>query len=491
MMQTRQKMILYRFQKITWAAFLLALPVTSFPFFPPAVGGEALVRPLSIYPLLILVFIAVLPRLFTRPLPKTLVSLLPFLCIALASSLISLLRGIEPALGISVNARVLRGVFTLAIGCAIYLTVALLPDSEDDLAFSLRWILLGCALALFWGSLQAIYIIHFDERWFSLLSRMQDYISTRRLLPDRISGLTYEPHWFAEQINVLLVPAALAGILNGRTVFPWRWKWLTVEWFLMGWAIVILPFTYSRSGVLNLIILTSLSVLIIRFKHARDKSLLSSGIAPTRQTRLRHLFEAMLVLVVLMVPIYLIGQKNQFFARLWEYWQHPEQIPNTYVSYLGLDARLIFNEAAYNTYQAHPFLGVGLGNYAFYFEEMLPYRPLSNIPEVILMITPEPGRDRLVTAKNLYLRLLAETGIVGTAAFFAFLIANLGCALFLWLSPRKLSRHWGTVSLCGFLAIALSAFTYDSFVIPNLWVMLGIISAAPQVLGRQYPGEGL
>ncbi|MBN2549208.1 MAG: O-antigen ligase family protein [Anaerolineales bacterium] len=491
MNQTRPIKLLDRLQRFTWAAFLLALPVTSFPFFPPAVGGEALVRPLSIYPLLILIAVAVLPRLFTRPLPRTLLSLLPFVFVALASSLISLLSGIEPALGISVNARVLRGVFTLAIGCAVYLTVALLPESEADLAFSLRWILIGCALALFWGSLQAVYIIHFDERWFSLLSRMQEFISTRRLLPDRISGLTYEPHWFAEQINVLLVPAALAGILNRRTVFPWRWKWLTVEWLLMGWAIALLPFTYSRSGVLNLILLTSISVLIIRLKHARDKSSLPAGLAPARQSRFHHLLEAMLVLLVLIVPIYLIGQKNQFFARLWEYWQHPEQIPNTYLSYLGLDARLVFNEAAYNTYQAHPFLGVGLGNYAFYFEEMLPYRPLSNIPEVLLMITPEPGRDRLVTAKNLYLRLLAETGMLGTAAFFAFLIANLGCALFLWLSPRKISHHWGAVSLCGFFAISLSAFTYDSFVIPNMWVMLGIISAAPHVLGRQYPEEGL
>ncbi len=54
-------------QRIAWAAFLVTLPVTSFPFFPPAIGGEALVRPLSIYPLIVLVFLAVLPRLVTRP----------------------------------------------------------------------------------------------------------------------------------------------------------------------------------------------------------------------------------------------------------------------------------------------------------------------------------------------------------------------------------------------------------------------------------------
>ena len=40
--------------------------------------------------------------------------------------------------------------------------------------------------------------------------RLQEFVSYRRLLPERISGLTYEPHWFAEQIIVLLLPGLLA-----------------------------------------------------------------------------------------------------------------------------------------------------------------------------------------------------------------------------------------------------------------------------------------
>ena len=37
--------------RFIWAAFLLFLPITSFPFFPPAFGGEALVRPALSLPL--------------------------------------------------------------------------------------------------------------------------------------------------------------------------------------------------------------------------------------------------------------------------------------------------------------------------------------------------------------------------------------------------------------------------------------------------------
>jgi hypothetical protein len=481
----RDQAILRTIQRLAWAAFLLALPVTSFPFFPPAIGGEALVRPLSLYPLIVLMILAILPRLFHRPIPQTVLTLLPFALIAVASSLLSLLRGIEPTLGISATARVMRGLSTLVIGSTFYLTIALLPETIEDLRFSLRWIYAGCALALLWGTLQAVYIFHFDQAWFDFLSRIQDYISIRRLLIDRISGLTYEPHWFAEQIILLWLPASLAAVLSGYTAFRWHWRWLTVELLLLGWSITLLPFTYSRAGVLNLVMLILLSLLIFRLKPRNRNAVMSSTPKRSAATRVRaswrYPLEVSLALIIVILPIYLIGSRNSFFARVWQYWEYKGASFIGYLSYLGFDARLAYSEVAYHTYEAYPVLGVGLGNYAFYFEDMLPYRPLAAIPEVMRMVTPEPGRDRLVTAKNFYLRLLAETGIVGTAAFMAFIIAHLGCALFLWLSPNPEWKYWGTASLFGLIAFGLTAFTFDSFVIPNMWIVFGLITAATRI----------
>ena len=82
-------------------------------------GGEALVRPLSLYPLVILILLVVLPKLLSQPISKTVLTLAPFVLVATASSLLSLMRGIEPALGISTEARVLRGMLTLLIGCVV------------------------------------------------------------------------------------------------------------------------------------------------------------------------------------------------------------------------------------------------------------------------------------------------------------------------------------------------------------------------------------
>lgn len=466
-------------ERVLWATFLMTLPVTSFPFFPPAFGGEALVRPLSLYPLSILVLLVILPRLFKKPLPGALLALLPFILIAITSSLLSLLRGIEPALGISVTARVVRGLTTLMIGCAIYLAIALLPEDKEDLRFTLRWIYLGGAFALLWGSLQAIYVLRYDPQWFSLLSRIQQYISYRRLLIERISGLTYEPHWFAEQIIVLLLPGLLASVITGYSVFNKRWHWLTFEWFLLIWSVFLLPFTFSRSGVLNLVILLSASLVLFYRPGKKD----SSHSKPPPQSSLLTRLPVKLALAVclVLIPVYLIGARNPFFSRLWEYWEQENASIPEYLSYLGFDARLAFGEAAYNAYLAYPVLGIGLGNYAFYFEEMLPYRPVAALPEILRLITPEKGRDRLVTSKNFYLRLLSETGIIGAIAFFGFLITLCGSALYLWFTPEKEWHYWGVFSLIGLAAFALSAMTFDSFVIPNMWVVFGLITAASRL----------
>ncbi|MCK5431064.1 MAG: hypothetical protein KAI94_16425, partial [Anaerolineales bacterium] len=226
--------------KIAWVLFLVFLPITSFPFFPSVLGGNALVRPLSFYPLLVLLVLVTLPRLFSQPVPKTLLTLLPFAFIAIVSSLLSTLRGVDPVLGISVEARILRGLITLGMGGAVYFTVSLTPRTLDDLRASLRWLYAGFGIALFWGSLQAVYVVSFIRPYFQFLLKIQQYLTTRRLFTNRVTGITYEPNWFAEQISFLLLPWLLASVLSGYSIFRWRWRWVSVEWFLLGWSVVIL-----------------------------------------------------------------------------------------------------------------------------------------------------------------------------------------------------------------------------------------------------------
>ena len=77
------------------------------------------------------------------------------------------------------------------------------------------------------------------------------------------------------------------------------------------------------------------------------------------------------------------------------------------------------------------------------------------------------------------------------AAFAAFLLAIFGNALFMWLSPPSNSeaKFWGTASILGFLAFILAAFTFDSFALPNTWVVFGMITASSWVIHRSRKGE--
>lgn len=472
--------------EIAWVFFLVALPVTSFPYFPRAIGGAALVRPLSIYPLLVLGVLVVAPALLRQRLPKSMAILAAFVIVALASALLSFLRGIHPLLGVSVEARVLRALITLGLGVGFYLVVALLPRRVEDLQAALRWLYAGFGVALLWGSLQAIYIIRWNPTWFQWMNALQRLVSTRRLFNNRVSGMTYEPNWFAEQLSVLLLPWLLASVLSGTTIFRWRRGWLTVELLLTLWTVAIIPFTFSRAGLVNLAALAIVSLLFFRPRPAR-----ASVVAPRPKSRqvLVRIVEAAVVLAVLASLVYVAGTRNEFFARIWGYWEKKNTSLTGYFEYLGFGARFTYAETAYRVYAAYPWLGVGLGNYAFYFEEMLPERPLAEIPEVLRLVTPDLDRNQLITPKNIYLRLLAETGIVGTAVFFAFVVSIAGSALYLWLSSNLQEKFWGAGGLMGLVAFALSAFSFDSFAIPNMWIVFGLITAAVRVF-RQSHGAG-
>jgi len=172
--------ILALVSKICWVIFLISLPVTSFPYFPGNFGGGTLVRPLSVYPLLVLMVLVILPRFLTRPLPRTLLSFLPFILVAVAATLLASLRSIEGLQSVSVTERMLRALTTLGLGGSFYLAITFWPESRQDLRFSLRWVYAGFALALFWGTLQTIYVLRYNSQLFDLLSTAQRFISTRR-----------------------------------------------------------------------------------------------------------------------------------------------------------------------------------------------------------------------------------------------------------------------------------------------------------------------
>jgi hypothetical protein len=237
-MQKSLKLLTY----VLMAGLFLSLPMTNFPFFPASFGGDsAYVRPLLVYPLLGLVILMTLPRLISKTIPRPTVILTLFFIWALVVSIIPLLRGVEsPWREISLLPRETRIIITLLLGLAIYYTVSLFPQTIAELRFSLKWVYAGLGLALTWGSLQALYIIDFIPGWFEVMVKLQKFVTIRKLNPSRVTGMTYEPSAFADQLVVIWLPLVLGASLEDYTVFKWRWKWITIEKILFVWTIAIL-----------------------------------------------------------------------------------------------------------------------------------------------------------------------------------------------------------------------------------------------------------
>lgn len=468
-----------KFIMIFWGLFFFTLPVTSFPYFPSGIGGKTLVRPLALYPLIIIFLIVILPRLIKRQLPATFLPLFAFTLAALISSIIAFSFELESLRGVTLSSRFIRNIATLGIGIAFYLTSVLLHNNWQQLKFSLRWIYLGFSLALLWGSLQAAYVAFYSPSYFKLINYLQTFVSTRKLFPTRISGLTYEPKWFAEQICILLLPWLMSSILTGRSVFTWRRKWLTVEWLLLIWSIIILVFTFSRTGLAILGVLLVVGYIILRSRRKDTQK-------PVRKGRKFWLFlELSLLVGGILAVFFIVGSQNPYFSRFWRYFTEARQRNRTYFEYIAFQQRFVYLETAINIFAAYPAFGVGLGNYAFFFDEMLPVRIYSQ-PEVIRQSTPTEERDSLITPKNLLARLLAETGLLGTITFLGFVTAVAGCAAALWFNMGPEEQFWGIGGVLALIVFSILIFTFDSFAIPNMWIVFGLITSAAHLINLPF-----
>jgi hypothetical protein len=469
-------------RRVLWALFWLALPVSSFPFFPGFMGKTVLVRPLALYPLLLLLVVSVLPAILTRPVPRTWLPFGTFVLAALVSTAFAFSRGSSPVLEDELVGRTVRTLATLAFGGLFYLTVSLVPHSQSELRSTLIWLYAGFAIALLWASLQIIYVVHFSQPFFDFLSEMQSLVSIRRLFDKRISGLTYEPSWFAEQLTLILMPWLFSSLITKVSVFQWRWRGLTVEAILLGWSALALLFTYSRGGVALFAILVSLSLFIGLRRRYQD----AHGHSPPTG---RMVLLISLVLVLLCLVVFVAAQNNNYFSRLWGYWTD-EESEGPYLTYIAFSQRFVHWETAYRIFEHYPVLGIGLGNYTFYFDQYLPERPIRD-PEILMKLVPEKGRNQIVTVKNYLVRILAETGIVGLSAYLVFLTAVTGCAIYLWFSPQEESQFWGLAGLLGLVAFIPAALSVDSFAIPNSWVVFGLITAGAHVYPVTERPEGV
>lgn len=460
---------LHQATRLFWGLVLLALPVTTFRYVPDFMG-RTLVQPLAIFPLLVLAPIMLFQfmRVGRITLPANIRLLLAFLLFALLASAVGSLFAPLPLRGADYDDRVLRGWFSLLVGLLFFFAAFWMNRSEKDLTYSLKWIYAGLVLTILWSLVQAIAI---NTSWIprNLVNQIQLSFSDRPLLTRRISGFAYEPAWLADQIVIFYLPWLVAAVLRRRPLFGFSW----LEPLLFVLSFVVLIFTYSRGGLLTAI-LCCLLILVFTGRNLLFKAWLwfttpiRKKHSPFPQIGLR-IGLTVLLAAGLILSITFLSQ-YQYFARIWDL--EGDESPTDYLVDISAGPRLAYAIAGYQTYEQVPFTGVGLGASGLYIYQRYPEWSFV-LPEVARQLSPDSSL--IPNIKNFYVRLLAETGLPG---FWLFVIFFISCLAMLWRMFKSRSPFLMFVAAAGlfaWFAIALRNFTQDSFTIPIMWVILGIL----------------
>jgi len=155
-----------------------------------------------------------------------------------------------------------------------------------------------------------------------------------------------------------------------------------------------------------------------------------------------------------------------------------------FFNYLAFAERFVYWVAGWRVFNLNPIFGVGLGNAGFYFQHALPAYSWT-LPEVIniyFRISAVPN------IKSLWIRLLAETGIVGFSSFLTWFMVMFRSAWSIRINKSHLFKTVGWLGLFVLISFVIEGFSTDTFALPYLWMSLGIVSATA-ALCRKKPKQ--
>jgi len=459
--------LLTKLMRLLWGVALFTLPVTSFRYFP-FMGDGTLVRPLSFYPIALLSLILVFQLWrgkISLPRTGTWVPLIAFMLFTLAASSYGALLDPLPLRGQDYFGRVIRAWATVVIGLAFFVSAVWMNRNEDDLKFTVRWLLAGFVMDVAWRGVQslAFYTPLLDKVTVTMWQRA---FSMRELVrTNRVSGMAFEPAWLAGQIATVYLPWLVAALLT--RVRMTRFKWF--ELILLGFALLLLLATYSRGGLLTVIVALVLTLLIAgRTEIKTVMHWFVSGFQRGRALILRLGLVAIFIGVLGGAGVFL--SQKEYISRLFN---SDADSVEEFIVENSAGARAAYTFGALGAYDESPWLGVGLGASGFYIYNHLPDWSMTTVPEIARQLSPE---NRLYpNPKNMYARLLAETGLIGFFLFIAFQFSLLGDVLTILQKKNVLMRYVAVAGLFSWFAILIYNSTQDSFAIPNIWINFGVL----------------
>jgi len=462
---------------------LLLLPVTSLPLLAKRIGG-IIVAPPSSFLFLLLALIWLIPYIWRGgKLPQESWPLLVFVAIVAISWGWSLLGDVPPFRNSNPLKEGIQAIATLALGLAsFFVPAAWLLGDRQRLRRSLQIITLGGLILIIWSLVQAWFVLYHDSEFPFRLIQFQRLFSSRGndpLIAGRATGFAYEPSWLAHQLNMIYLPLWLAATIRGYSAFPKLWR-VSLENILLPAGVFVLFISFSRIGWLAMLLVIIVVTIWISWRVGQA---LIRRFLPVAQSKtwLRVVFSMILTIVMLAIYIWGMWQLVQIGAR---YEPRLERIlnrnileaDNIYIVFNNLEfaERVIYWATGMRTFSEHWLLGVGIGNSGFYFPLNMPRFGwwLTEMTDLLNRFSFQPN------IKNIWVRLLAETGIAGFAVFISWYVLLFRAAWVSWRSDTKLVQAVGLMGIFTMIAFLADGFSIDSFALPYLWLAAGLILAA-------------
>ena len=460
-----------------WYLLVLLLPISSMPIVAKILGSSSVASPSIIF-LGILVIIWFIPKLFSGIVfPKDVIPFLFFILCAIASTLLSWWLNIPPYKGIAIIKTNIQAVFTLAIGAGFYIISSTFVKDEAALRTTYKLINWSGLVMLAWGAMQAISWFGYN-RYPAWMFDLQGIISSRVLYRQRINAFAIEPSWWAHMLNVVYIPIWLASTVKKISYHSFRIGILTFENILLVGSVIGLILTFSRVGLLGFLFMITFLLLGL---HRPITGKIKSHIKKITKENNENAEKILVPLIIFTVYGLIISMGIVFLyrvdPRMAEMFDFSIGADNPFLRYfnsLRFGERAVYWLVGWEVFGQYPIMGVGLGNVGYYFpNNITPYG--WTLIEVRKLIYRTSG---LLNTKSLWMRLLAETGIVGFAAFVIWLLV-----LFFTFFEKVRSKNLtiSSSALAGILiicALLAEGFSVDSFALPYVWVGLGLANRA-------------
>ncbi len=455
-----------------WALLVITLPITTFPVVMK-LTGSASVAPAALLPLIPLVLFF-LPAYFwqKKALPAQAKTVLLFFLFALFTIALAFLRPLPLYKAQSPLASGMKGAVTLLLGLLFYLVAVSVPSSPEKIDKTLRLVNWSGLVVVLWSILQIALEPLFPASKV-VLNQIQSFISPTRLLEDRMQGFASEPSWLAHMLNLVFLAYWLAASYNRTSVHLFRIWRFSFENLLALLGIVALAGTLSRGGILAFLLV--LAVIFVLLNIRMVKSLIRKWGQPKNGFRIAGITLGLVLVYLSLIAAALWGW-SRLDARMEKVFLLSTKGENPLIEYadnLRFGERVIYWQTGWNIFNDHPLIGVGVGFSGFYFPEYLPDAGWGLSETRKLMFRSEG----LLNIKNLWSRLLAETGIIGFALFLTFLV------LFAFTSLEMVVKGDGRRKTLGFMgffmlaALVIEEFSVDSFALPYLWFSMGLVTA--------------